>query len=74
MQTKRRRLPLDKRLIKAHRTSKGLTIIRGSERTFVQWGSPTFVRLIGYLGIKEDEMVWIPVDSFGHMQEILSHE
>lgn len=63
--------PYRNRVVKAHRTSDGLTIIRGAERIFLERGDPKFVRIIGYLGIKEGESAWLRPDALPHVMEIL---
>lgn len=64
--------PYRNRVVKAHRTSDGLTIIRGAERIFLERGDPKFVRIIGYLGIKEGESAWVQLNKIEHVLEILA--
>lgn len=68
--------PYEDRVTKIHRTGDGLTLIRGSSHIFVPRGDPKFVRLIGYLGIKEGEMAWLPYKLARHTLDILkdNHE
>ncbi|MNL02566.1 hypothetical protein D3C87_1230760 [compost metagenome] len=62
------------RIIRAHRTSKGVSVVfmLGGKTVFLEHSDPRFVRLIGYLGIKEGESAWVQLNKIEHVLEILA--